>query len=56
MIVKIVHKPNFPPRAMPITTIATSSIIRTTFTCQPFLSASENVNASYEPRPKDAAA
>ena len=56
MIVTIVHMPNFPPNNTPAITITTSSIIRTTFTCQPFFSAREKVNASYEPRPSEAAA
>lgn len=46
MIVTIVHMPNFPPSKTPVSTITISSIIRTAFTCQPFFSAREKVNAS----------
>lgn len=53
MIVTIVHTPNFPPNITPTITITISKTIRTTFTCQPFFSANENVTASYDPRPKE---
>ena len=52
-IVTIVHRPNLPPNITPRTTIIISNTILTIFTCQLFFSASEKVNASYDPRPND---
>ena len=53
-IVTIVQAPNVPPRATPLAASRMSSVIRTFFTGQCFLLASENVKASYDPLPKSA--